>query len=50
MSIRRVIVIVIATRIRFDRSHSADAGIFVVQIMPATSKHCMDEQRSTQQA
>jgi hypothetical protein len=49
MPVRCRVVIMIAARIRFERSHAAGA-ILVVHIMPATSKHCMDEQRSTQQA
>jgi cytochrome b len=50
MPIRRRVVVMIATRIRFERSHGPGTAIFVVHIVPATSKHCMDEQRSTQQA
>jgi hypothetical protein len=50
MPIRRRIVVVIATSIRRERSQRSVASSRVVHIMPATSKHCMDEQRSTQQA
>jgi hypothetical protein len=47
---RRRIMIVIATSVGSKRSERSVANSRVVQIMPATSKHCMDEQRSTQQA
>ena len=43
------VVIVVATSIRCGRGERAAAGVCIVLIMPATSKHCMDEQRSTQQ-
>jgi hypothetical protein len=49
MPIRRRIMIVVATSIRSKRSERPVASSCVVHIMPATSKHCMDEQRSTQQ-
>ena len=50
MCIRRRIVIVITTRIGRERRRRPVASNGVVQIMPATSKQCMDEQRRTQQA
>jgi hypothetical protein len=50
MPIGHRIVVMFATRIRRDRSQRSAASIRVVHIMPATSKHRMDEQRSTQQA
>jgi hypothetical protein len=47
MPIRRRVVIVITTSVRSKRPVASSC---VVHIMPATSKHSMDEQRSTQQA
>ena len=50
MPVRRHIVIVITTRLRRERGQRPVASSRIVHIMPATSKQCMDEQRSTQQA
>jgi hypothetical protein len=50
MPIRRRVVIVITAGVRTKRSERSVASARVVLIMPATSKHCMDEQRNTQQA
>ena len=50
MPIRRRIAIMIATRICGKRRQRPVASSRVVHIMPTTSKHRMDEQRSTQQA
>jgi len=50
MPVRRRIVIVIATNVGSKRSERSVASSRVMHIMPATSKHCVDEQRYTQQA
>jgi hypothetical protein len=50
MPVRRCIVIVIATGFGSKRSERSVASSRVVQIMPTTSEHCMDEQRYAQQA
>ena len=48
MPIRRRVVIMIATRIRRRaKPRASSPASAVVHIMPATSKHCMDEQRSS---
>jgi hypothetical protein len=49
MPVRRRIVIVIATSVGSKRSERSVANSRVVHIIPATSKHGMDEQQSTQQ-